>query len=76
MEEKVEMLLIILFILLILGFIGLFVYAVMDCYGTYDCIDIEGNELICNYVVREKSGAWGTTEDGRSVQLISYKKRL
>lgn len=71
---KLEVILLIILLIFIIGGIFSIVLVIMDWQGTYECVDIQGNEVICNYVVRDKSGAWGNTEDGRIIQIISYKK--
>lgn len=41
--------------------------------GPYECVDIDGNTLICTETWRSNGTLYGITEDGKTVDLKSYK---
>ena len=43
--------------------------------GPYECVDIDGNEIICEQTWRSNGVLYGITEEGKTVDLKSYQKQ-
>ena len=41
--------------------------------GPYKCVDIDGNEIICEQTWRSNGTLYGITEDGKTIDLKSYE---
>lgn len=42
----------------------------------YECTDYKGNLIYCKNACWTKGGIFGTTEDGRTIVITSYKRIL
>lgn len=42
--------------------------------GPYSCVDIDNNEVICEQTWRSHGTLYGITQDGKTVDLKSYKR--
>lgn len=42
--------------------------------GPYKCIDIDGNEIICEQTWRSHGTLYGITKEGRTIDLKSYEE--
>ncbi len=43
--------------------------------GPYKCIDIDGNEIICEQTWRSYGVLYGITEEGKTINLKSYEEQ-
>ena len=43
--------------------------------GPYKCIDIDGNEIICEQTWRSHGVLYGITKEGKTIDLKSYEEQ-
>ena len=56
--------------------IGIFAYILTKInidMGPYECVDVNGNNIICEQTWRSYGVLYGITEDGLTINLKSYK---
>lgn len=61
-------------VLLILG-IGFTLTQININMGPYKCIDIDGNEIICEQTWRSYGVLYGITKEGKTIDLKSYEEQ-
>lgn len=77
MEEILKIILI-LFLVLVVSIVltvdvGVILTKININMGPYKCIDIDGNEVICEQTWRSYGTLYGITKDGKTIDLKSYE---
>lgn len=62
-------------IIMLVIIVSLIVSIVEYINDEYECIDIDGNEVICTNVIEGRYGVWGTNAEGYRVELKAYKRK-